>query len=85
MSYLGDWTDDALNGLAAAWTAAVDRTAVTIASHRLDLALSRHPFAIGLSRNSPVNRTAVDLPLGTDYEIIEDDKTVRVVRIWSLV
>src|SRR5688572_26500307 len=66
MSYFGDWTDDALNGLAAAWAAATDRTAVTQASHRLDLALIRHPFAIGLPRNSSVNRTAVELPLGVD-------------------
>ena len=85
MSYFGDWTDDALNGLAAAWAAATDRTAVTQASHRLDLALIRHPFAIGLPRNSSVNRTAVELPLGVDYEIIEDDKTVRAVRVWALI
>lgn len=40
---------------------------------------------IGFSRNSSVNRTAIDLPLGIDYEIIEDDKLVRVLRVWSLV
>ena len=85
MSYFGEWTDDALNGLAAAWTTAADRTAVTRASHRLDVALGRHPFGLGLPRTSSVNRLAVDLPLGIDYEIIEDDKTVRVVHVWSLV
>ena len=35
--------------------------------------------------NSSVNRTATDLPLGIEYEIIEDDKTVRILRVWSLV
>jgi hypothetical protein len=85
MRYFGEWTDTALNGLAAAWTAAVDRTAVTIASHRLDLDLARDPCRRGVAQNSSVNRTAVDLPLGVDYEVIEDDKTVRVVRVWSLV
>ena len=83
MNYSGIW-EPAENDLASTWIAATDRTAVTQASHRLDMALVRHPFALGLPRNSSVNRTAVDLPLGIDYEIIEDDKTVRVVRVWSL-
>ena len=84
MNYTVIWEPPAENDLAAAWNGATDRTAVTRAAHRLDLALIRHPFAIGLPRNSSVNRTAVDLPLGIDYEIIEDDKTGRVVRVWSL-
>jgi hypothetical protein len=45
----------------------------------------RHPFAVGIARNSSVNRTVTDLPLGIDYEIIEDDKLVRILRVWSLV
>lgn len=36
-------------------------------------------------RNSSVNRTAIELPLGIDYEIIEDDKAVRILRVWSVV
>jgi hypothetical protein len=85
MRYTGIWEPPAENDLAAAWLAAVDQLAVTLAAHRLDVALGRHPFAIGLPRNSPVNRTAVDLPLGVDYEIVEDDKAVRVVHVWSMV
>ena len=85
MNYAIDWTVDALNELAAVWLAASDQLAVTNAAHRLELALERHPFAIGLPRNSSVNRTAVDLPLGIDYEIIEDDKRVRVLRVWSII
>jgi hypothetical protein len=84
MNYAIDWTADALDELAAVWNAATDQLAVTNAAHRLELALGRHPFFVGLPRNSSVNRTAVDLPLGIDYEIIEDDKTVRVVRVWSV-
>jgi hypothetical protein len=84
MNYTVIWVPAAENELAAVWNAAADQLAVTQAAHRLDLALTRHPFAIGRPRNSSVNRTAVDLPLGVDYEVIEDDKTVRVVRAWSL-
>jgi hypothetical protein len=39
---------------------------------------------IGESRDSSVNRTAFDRPLGIEFEVIEDDKKVRVLRVWSL-
>jgi hypothetical protein len=83
MNYAMDWAEDALDELAAVWTAAADRTAVTRAAHRLEQALARHPFAVGRPRNASVNRTATEFPLGIDYEIIEDDKKVRILRVWS--
>jgi hypothetical protein len=85
LNYSVHWTDDALDELAAVWTAAADRNAVTAASHRLEQDLARDPYGRGIARNASVNRTATDLPLGIDYEIIEDDKKVRVLRVWSLV
>jgi hypothetical protein len=85
VNYTLEWTPLAINQLAAVWLAAADRLAITQAAHRLELALSRHPFAIGIARTSSVNRTATDYPLGIDYEIIEDDKLVRVLRVWSLI
>jgi hypothetical protein len=85
MNYSVHWTDNALDELAAVWTAASDRNAVTTASHRLELDLTREPYTRGIRRNSSTNRTATDLPLGVDYEIIEDDKKVRIVRVWSLI
>lgn len=85
MRYTVDWLTAALDELAVVWLAAADRSAVTRAAHRLELALTRHPLVVGFARDSSVNRTAIDLPLGVDYEIIEDDKLVRVIRVWSLV
>jgi hypothetical protein len=85
MSYTVIWEPPAENNLADVWLAAPDQLAVTQAAHRLDMALAQHPFAIGIARNSSVNRTATDFPLGIDYEIIEDDKKVRVLRVWSLI
>jgi hypothetical protein len=85
VNYTVIWVPDTVPELAAVWLAAPDRNAVTAASHRLGQDLARDPYATGFPRNSPVNRTAIDLPLGIDYEIIEDDKTVRVLRVWSLV
>jgi len=84
MNYTVIWVPLAENNLAAAWLAAPDRVAVTEAAHRLDQALADDPFDIGRPRNSSVNRTAVEPPLGIDYEIIEDDKTVRVLRAWLI-
>jgi len=84
VNYAVFWTPDASNSLASSWLAAPDRNAVTAASHRLDVALSDEPYAIGFATGSSVNRTAIDLPLGIDYEIIEDDKKVRVLRVWSV-
>ena len=85
MNYTVTWTPDAEQALAAVWLAAGDRIAVAAASHRLDQDLEHDPFARGIPRNSSVNRTAIELPLGIDYEIIEDDKKVRVLRVWSLI
>lgn len=84
MTYAVDWAPSALRELAAIWVGAADPAAVTAASHRLEQALAADPLRIGVPRNSSVNRTAVDPPLGIDYEVIEDDKVVRVVRVWSL-
>jgi hypothetical protein len=61
-----------------------DQVAVTQAAHRLEQALMQHPLTIGIPRNASVNRTAIDLPLGIDYEVIEDDKLVRVLRVWAV-
>ena len=84
MNYTVTWAPEAENGLATAWLAAPDRNAVTAASHRLDQDLATDPYARGVARNASVNRTAVELPLGIDYEIIEDDRLVRVLVVWSL-
>ena len=85
MNYRVVWPKETLDELAAAWLAAADRDAVTAASHEIDQALGQDPYACGFRRNSSVNRTLVDYPLGVEYEIIEDDKKVHVVRVWSVV
>lgn len=84
MRYTVDWTRDALRQLADIWTNATDRTAVTAASHRLDNELMRDPKNLGESRNASVNRTTLAMPLGIEFEVIEDDKKVRVVRVWAI-
>ena len=84
MTYAVFWTPEAEDELADAWLAAADRAAVTDASHRIDQQLASNPFACGFARNASVNRTVVDRPLAADYEIIEDDKKVRVLGVWTV-
>ena len=85
MSYAVHWTQKSLRQLAATWLAAGDRNAVTAASHKLEQFLANDPYRRGIARNSSINRTAIELPLGIDYEIIEDDKKVRILRVWSII
>ena len=84
MSYSVVWTVFALDQLAEVWTGATDRNAVTAASHRLDRLLGRDPRNQGESRETDTDRTMFDSPLGVDFEIVEDDKKVRVLRVWSI-
>ncbi len=85
MNYIVYWIVVALDDLAAVWMAAVDRNAVTAAAHQLEQEIAADPYGRGLFRASSGNYTAVDLPLGIEFDIVEDDKTVRILRVWSLV
>ena len=66
--------------LAAAWVDATDRVAVTRASDQIDTLLGIAPGQIGESRNAG-RRVLVVPPLVVTYEVIEDDKQVRVLRV----
>ena len=85
MTYSVVWKKKALDRLAAIWNASADRSGVTAAAHWLEQAIGTRPFTFGESRKSSVVRVAHYPPLGIEYEIIEDDKTVRILRVWSMV
>ena len=84
MNYIVFWTVGALDELADAWTAAVDRSAVTAASHQLEQDIAADPTGRGLPRAGGSGYVAVELPLSIEYEVIEADKTVRFLHVWSL-
>jgi hypothetical protein len=84
LNYSVIWTQEAESGLAAAWLAATDRDAVTAASHRLEDALKSNPRLIGESRASSMVRIAIAHPVGIEFEVIEDDKKVRVLEAWLI-
>ena len=82
MNYALEFVSVAEDGLSAAWLAAPDRNAVADASYRIEQELRRRPLDLGESRTSSVHRVYTDRPLGVEYEVIEDDKLVRVLRVW---
>lgn len=84
MNYAVDWVLPALHELAAASLGPAGRAVVADLSHRLEQDLARNPYAVGLPGSSPAIRTAVEPP-AAEFEIIEDDKLVRVAHVWSIV
>jgi hypothetical protein len=77
------WTRRALNQLAAIWTQATDRNAVTAASHAIDQALAIDPENEGESR--PNNRRVTYAPpLGVRYRVYPADNLVRVLVCWQI-
>jgi hypothetical protein len=84
VNYLVAWPRETLDELAQAWLDSTDRNAVTEASFNMEQELTTDPYSCGFPRLSPTDRTAVRLPLGFEFEIIEDDKLVRVLRVWAM-
>ena len=82
MNYRVYWIAEAEQELAAAWLAFPDRNAVTRAANELDKQLRDDPLHTGESRQSSVRRLAFEPPLGIEFEVIEDDKKVRVLGVW---
>jgi plasmid stabilization system protein ParE len=81
MKYQVAWVQTAEQHLAATWLAAADRNAVTRAAYRLDKLLEVNPLSLGESRQSSVSRIAFEPPLAIEFEVIEDDKKVRVLAV----
>ena len=85
MNYSVVWLPSTEQELAEEWMSAPDRNAVTAASHALDRDLARDPHGRGLPHPGGAGYMAAELPLCIEYEVVEADKTVRVLHVWSLV
>lgn len=82
MIYTVVWKPSAKQDLAAIWMAASNRNAVTTASHRIDVLLETDPDTRGTVLYDTV-RALVVPPLGVEFEVIEDDRTVWVLSVWD--
>ena len=83
MSYTVVWTPIAEQKLAAIWNTANDSAAVTAAANEIDLFLSTKPRLCGESRGKSLRVTFAG-PIGVEYEVIEDDRLVRVLMVWQV-
>lgn len=68
--------------LARVWLDAADRNAITSAAAAIDRLLSRGPESRGEVRFDTVRTLSVP-PLGVDFEVIEADRMVFVLIVWS--
>jgi hypothetical protein len=82
MKYTVVWTPMAESELARIWLDATDRDAITSAAAALDRLLSRDPEFRGEVSFDTVRTLSVP-PLGVDFEVIEPDRIVCVLIVWS--
>ena len=66
------------------WAAAPDRALVSLVVHRLEQLMALDPYRVGESRQSSVSRVALSSPIGLLFDIIEDDKKVLILSVWSI-
>jgi plasmid stabilization system protein ParE len=76
------WTPTAEQELASIWLDAEDRNAVTSAAHTIDALLRADPHTRGESRHDAVRVLFVP-PLGVDFDVVEADRIVYVLTVWS--
>jgi hypothetical protein len=83
MKFTVFWTDSAEAELAAIWTKATDRTAVTRAAKQIDDQLAIDPMNAGESRDGD-ERVVFEPPLGVLAEVREADCLVKVLHVRKL-
>ena len=82
MNYTVVWMPTAEDRLAQAWIDAADRPAVTAAANEMDALLRRDPAAVGESRGEKT-RLLIVPPLIALFEVEEEDRLVRVLKVWT--
>jgi hypothetical protein len=80
MKYDVVWVGRSEELLADLWTRAAKRAALTAAANSIDDLLARSPWKVGEARLG-TTRVLVEDPLIVLYDIIEDDRRVRVLDL----
>lgn len=81
MRYTVVWLPRVLQQLAAVWTAAADRNAITAASSWLDRRLTANPLNEGESRDDANRRVAFEAPLRVFFRVLPDRGEVHVYSV----
>ena len=82
MRYTVVWVPSAEDDLAIIWMDATDRSAVASAADRIDGLLREDPHHQGGPHYGEVLTLTVS-PLGIDFEVLEDDRLVKVLTVWK--
>jgi hypothetical protein len=82
MRYTVEWTDAALNELAAIWMRAADPEVIREGSNRVDRELAYSPETKGVDFYG--DRLLVEAPLHVVYTIDPAKRQVTVQRVWSV-
>lgn len=83
MKYDVVWLPAAEDELAALWLASTDRPNLSRAIAAIEAALEIQPLYVGTPLLSSVQRFLWNLPVGVEFEIIEDDKRVIVLNVFA--
>lgn len=80
MNFTVIWRPKALAELAELWAESLDRSGMTAASHRIDLALQADPTAVGEGRGGD-DRLLFDPPLAVYYRVAAPARMVFVLSV----
>ena len=83
MNFTVVWVPSAEARLADLWNTAPDQQAVADAANLIDSLLGRDPLNQGESRSGSF-RVLIVPPLAVHYQVLEPDRLVRVLRVWSV-
>jgi hypothetical protein len=82
MKYTVVWKPAAEAELAEIWMAATAKGAIAAAGNQIDEQLKTKPNVLGESRSGNVRVWFIG-PIGVTYEVLDDDRLVRVLDVWS--
>jgi hypothetical protein len=82
MKFRVAWTASAQDHLTRVWLASEKRQSVTSAAARIDAELRDDPETKGESRRPGV-RVVIARPLGVEFEVMPEDRTVYVLSVWT--
>jgi len=83
MDYIVVWTDDAEDDLIRIAQGTEQRGAIVAALRKIDQMLASNPETNGESRQGNV-RIDFYHPLGVEFEVVQQTRTVYVLAVWSI-
>jgi hypothetical protein len=83
MNFTVVWKPAAEAELAELWTLAANKPAIAEAANEIDIRLKTQPHIVGEARSGAIRVWFVG-PIGVTYEIVPDDRIVRVLDVWTV-